>query len=222
MRVVHSNFSKTRTSPLHFLMFLIYIVNAACTLSHFVMFCRKITILSECSMLSLALFRGILGMDVFVRPLLDAKADPNTVFTTEDPNESMTLSVLHWAAKREDEAVIQLLLGTKADPNAVMRIDRKESALSLTCSLFAASVIPFCLLSDSWTLVFFIHPQPPLLSHCCLIFPRQTTETSAIETCVLGFLFMNSAISKKLPKISCVQLLIDAKADPNAHFKTDK
>ena len=204
-------------------MFLIDLVNAACNLSHFVILCREDLILAECSALSLALFRG---MKDFVRPLLDAKADPNTVFTMKHPSfgkhGSMALSVLHWAAKREDEAVIQLLLGTKADPNAVMRIDRKESALSLTCSLFAASVIPFCLLFDSWTLVFFIHPQPPLFSHCCLIFPRQTTETSAIETCVLGFLFMNSAIPKNLPKISCVQLLIDAKADPNAHFKTDK
>ena len=126
-------------------------------------------------------------MDVFVRPLLDAKADPNTVFTTEDPNESMTLSVLHWAAKREDEAVIQLLLGTKADPNAVMRIDRKESALSLTCSLFAASVIPFCLLFDSWTLVFFIHPQPPLYLIVASFSPGKQRKPPQLKLVSLAF-----------------------------------
>jgi hypothetical protein len=78
MRAVQFIFLKTRTSLLHFLMFLIYIVNAACTLSHFVMFCRKITILSEFSFLSFAIF---CGMTDFVRPLLDVKADPNTVVT---------------------------------------------------------------------------------------------------------------------------------------------
>ena len=62
-------------------MFLIYIVNATCTLSHFVMLCRNVT-KAECSALSLAMLLDItdsvhpLQIDVFAL-LIDAKADPN-------------------------------------------------------------------------------------------------------------------------------------------------